>query len=68
MNEDDKKELMDEFKKGDGPKRLELWEYACGQQVLWEQMITDMQGIAREQGVDRELEKMMDEEMKKAEG
>ena len=67
MNEKDKKELMEEFKKGDGGKRLELWDYACQQQIIWEKIITDMQNIAREQGVDKELEKMMDEEMKKME-
>ena len=67
MNEDDKKELMEEFKKGDGAKRLEMWDYATSQQVWWEQIISDMQNIARDQGVDKELDKLMDEEMKKAE-
>ena len=67
MNEEDKKELMAEFKKGDGAKRLDLWDYALSQQVMWEQIIVDMQNIAREQGVDTELEKLMDEEIKKAE-
>ena len=36
MNEDDKKELIEEFKKGDGAKRLDLWDYGLAQQVLWE--------------------------------
>lgn len=67
MNEEDKKELMEEFNKGDGAKRLELWDYACNQQIIWENIITEMQNIAREQGVDKELEKLIDEEMKKAE-
>ena len=67
MNEEDKKELMEEFNKGDGAKRLELWDYACSQQVIWENIITEMQNIAREQGVDKELEKLIEEEMKKAE-
>lgn len=66
MNEKDKKELMDEFKKGDGSKRLDLWDYALSQQVIWEQIIVDMQNIARKQGVDAKLEKLMDEELKKA--
>jgi len=67
MNEEDKKELMEDFKKSDGAKRLELWDYACAQQVIWEQIITDMQNIAHEQGVDKELEKLAEEEMKKME-
>lgn len=67
MNEEDETELMEEFKKGEGSKRLDLWDYALGQQVLWENIITELQNIAREQGVDKELEKMMDEDMKKLE-
>ena len=66
MDDEGKKELMEDFKKADGAKRLEMWEYACGQQVLWENIITEMQKIAREQGIDKELDKMMEEEMKKA--
>lgn len=64
MNEEDKKAFLDEFKKGDGPKRLDLWDYALEQQVLWENIITEIQKIAKEQGVGKELEKMMDEAMK----
>ena len=66
MNNEDKKALMEDFKKGDGAKRLELWDYVCQQQVIWENIITEMQNIAKEQGVDKELDKMMEEEMKKA--
>ncbi len=67
MNQDDKKDIMEEFEKGDGEKRLELWEYACKQQVVWEKIITEMQNISREQNVDKQLEKMIDEELKKME-
>jgi hypothetical protein len=64
MNEKDKKELIEEFKKADGAKRLDIWDYALSQQVLWENIITEMQTIAREQGVDKELDKLMEEDMK----
>jgi hypothetical protein len=64
MNDEDKKEFMEEFKKGDGPKRLDMWDYALAQQVVWENIITELQHIARAQGVDKELEKMMEEDMK----
>ena len=63
MNEEDKKELMEEFKKGDGAKRLDLWDYALEQQVVWENIIAEIQNIAREQGVDKELEKLMQKDM-----
>ena len=65
MKEEDKKELIEEFKKTDGSKRLEMWDYALEQQVLWEKIITEMQNIARKQGVDKKLEKMAEEEIKK---
>ena len=64
MNDNDKKEFMEEFKKGDGAKRLDMWDYAISQQVFWEKIITDMQNIAREQKVDKELEKLMEKDMK----
>ena len=67
MNEQDKKDIMEEFKKADGTKRLDMWDYACEQQVIWEKIIDDMQKIAREQGVDKQLDKIIEEEMKKAE-
>ena len=64
MNDDDKKDFIEEFKKGDGAKRLDMWDYALSQQVIWEKIITDMQTVAREQKVDKELEKLMEEDMK----
>ena len=63
MNVEDKKALMGEFKKADGSKKLDLWDYACQQQVIWENIITEIQKIAREQGVDKELDKMAEKEM-----
>jgi len=68
MNDEDKKDLIEEFKNLDGAKRLDMWDYACSQQVIWENVILEMQKIAREQGVDKQLDKMMDEELKKSEG
>jgi hypothetical protein len=67
MNEDDKKELMEEFKKGDGAKRLDLWDYALAQQVLWEDIIAELQKIAHEQGVDKKLDELMENDLKEAE-
>ena len=64
MNEEDKKELINDFKKADGAKRLDMWDYALAQQVLWENIVSDMQKISREQGIDKELDKMMENDMK----
>ena len=67
MDDEYKKELMEEFKKADGSKRLDMWDFACSQQLLWENIINGMQEIARKQGVDKELDKKIQEEIKKAE-
>ncbi|KYK31198.1 MAG: hypothetical protein AYK22_08145 [Thermoplasmatales archaeon SG8-52-3] len=64
MDDNDKKEFIEEFKKGDGSARLDMWDYAIAQQVLWENIITEMQNIARDQKVDKELEKLMEKDMK----
>ena len=42
-----------------------MWYYALDQEVLWEQMLAEMSLIAKEQGMDKELDKMAEEEMKK---
>ena len=63
MEEKVKKEMIEEFKKSEGSKRLDMWDYAIEQQVLWENIINEIQKIAREQGVDKQLEKMIDEDM-----
>ena len=65
MNEKDKKEFLNDFKKADGETKLDMWYYALEQEVLWEQMLAEMSLIAREQGMDKELDKMAEEEMKK---
>lgn len=68
MNEEDKKEFLDDFKKADGEKKLDMWYYALDQEVLWDQMLADMSIIAREQKMDKKLDKAMQEEMKKTAG
>lgn len=67
MDEEGKKEFIEDFKKGDGAKRLDMWDYALAQQVLWENIIAELQKIAHKQGVDKQLDKMMEEDMKAAE-
>jgi len=64
MNDDDKKQFIDEFTKAEGAKKLDMWDYAIEQQVIWDKIITQLALIAREQGVDKKLEKMVDEESK----
>jgi len=68
MNEEDKKTFLEDFKKADGPTKLDMWYYALEQEVMWDQMLTEMSQIAKELGVDKKLDKMAEEEMKKASG
>ena len=68
MNEEDKKEFLDDFRKADGEKKLNMWYYALDQEVLWDQILAEMSVIAREQKMDTKLDKAMQEEMKKIAG
>lgn len=63
MNEEDKKEFLEEFAKADGAKKLDMWYYALEQEVLWEQILSEMSEIAKGQKMDKKLDKMMQEEM-----
>ena len=67
MNDDDRNEFIDEFKKADGTKKLDMWYYALEQEVLWEDIIANMSEIAKKQKVDKTLDKMLEEDMKKIE-
>ncbi|MEF8879516.1 MAG: hypothetical protein V5A64_03885 [Candidatus Thermoplasmatota archaeon] len=67
MEEKSKEEFLEEFKKADGGKKLDMWDFALSQQVGWENIIAGMQRIAQEQGVDKKLDKRIKEEMEKAE-
>lgn len=63
MNEEDKKEFLNDFRKVDGSKKLDMWYYALEQEVSWEQILSEMSEIAKEQKMDKKLDKMMQEEM-----
>ncbi|MEF8847567.1 MAG: hypothetical protein V5A68_00330 [Candidatus Thermoplasmatota archaeon] len=64
MDEKAKKELLEEFEDSDGGKRLDMWDFALGQKVLWEKIIAEMQKIAKEQNVDKKIDKMLEKELK----
>ena len=46
MNEDDKKEFLEDFKKGDINQKLDMWFYALDQGVIWEELLAEMSEIA----------------------
>jgi hypothetical protein len=47
MNEDDKKKLLEDFKKADIQKKMDMWFYALDQEVIWEEIMDKMSKIAR---------------------
>ena len=65
MKEEDKKEFLEDFRKADGEKKLDMWYFALDQEVLWESILADMSVIAKEQKMDKKLDDMMKEDTKK---
>ena len=65
MNEEDKKNFLDDFRKADGEVKLDMWYYALEQEVIWEDILAKMSDIAKEQKMDKKLDNMMKEDIKK---
>ena len=49
MNEEDVKTFLEDFKKADIAKKLDMWFFALDQEGLWEELITEMSTIAQMQ-------------------
>jgi hypothetical protein len=47
VNEDDKKAFLDDFKKGDIEKKLDMWYFAVDQEALWEEILAEMSMVAQ---------------------
>ena len=48
MNDEDKKRFLDDFKKGDLQKKLDMWYFALEQEALWDEILSSMSEIANE--------------------
>jgi hypothetical protein len=59
VKEEDKKAFLEDFKKADINKKLDMWYYAIEQEALWEEIISEMSSIAQAQNP---KQKIMDEE------
>lgn len=51
MNEEDMKAFLDDFKKSDTTKKLDMWYYALDQEVLWEELIAEMSNFAQRENI-----------------
>ncbi len=49
MKEEDKKKFLEDFKKADISKKLDMWYYAIEQDAIWEEIITEMSFVAQMQ-------------------
>jgi hypothetical protein len=49
MNEEDKKAFLEDFKKADVSKKLDMWYHALEQGVLWEEILDEISTIAQMQ-------------------
>ncbi len=47
MNEDDKKAFLEDYKKSDVSKKLDMWYHALEQEALWDEIIAEMSAIAQ---------------------
>ena len=47
MKEEDKKSFLEDFKKAEIEKKLDMWFYAMDQEGIWEDIMDEMSKIAR---------------------
>jgi len=47
MNEEDKKSFLEDFKKADTTKKMDMWFYAIDQEALWDEIMDEMSKMAR---------------------
>jgi hypothetical protein len=58
MKEEEKTEFLNDFKKADLEKKLDMWYYAIEQESIWEEILNEMATIAEEQQMKEVLAKM----------
>ena len=57
MNEDDVKKFLEDFKKADKEKKLDMWFFALDQEGVWEELLTEMSTIAQMQNMPKKITK-----------
>lgn len=60
MDEKDKQAFLDDFKKADVTKKLDMWYFAVEQESFWEEILAEMSMIA--QAANPQKGKVMDDE------
>ena len=49
MKEEDEKKFLEDFRRSDTSKKLDMWFYALDQEALWDEIIEEMSNIAQMQ-------------------
>ncbi|MCX6664331.1 MAG: hypothetical protein NTZ75_08820 [Euryarchaeota archaeon] len=60
MKEEDIKMFLDDFKKADITKKLDMWYFAVEQEAIWEEALSEMSMIA--QAANPQKGKVLEEE------
>ena len=58
MKEEEKTEFLNDFRKADLEKKLDMWYYAIEQEGIWEEILDELATIAEEQQMKDVLVKM----------
>jgi hypothetical protein len=53
MKEEDKKAFLEDFKKADISKKLDMWYFALEQEMIWEEIIAELSDIAQIQSINK---------------
>jgi len=53
MKEEDKKAFLEDFKKADISKKLDMWYFALEQEMLWTEILSEMSDIAQTQNIEK---------------
>ena len=51
MNDKDRKVFLEDFKKVDVSKKLDMWYFALEQETLWDEILTEMSEFANKQNI-----------------
>ena len=54
MNDDDKKAFLEDYQKADLSKKLDMWYFALEQEMLWDEILTEMADTAQSLNLKRD--------------
>ena len=58
MDEKDTKQFLEDFKKADISKKLDMWYYSLEQEAIWSEIISEMSDIATKLNFSKTVKKV----------